>query len=59
MCRSACYLLSVPRTKKSKPKKPLSVKQRASDETLRDELRRFDVNKFGKLLAKAVNPPKW
>jgi hypothetical protein len=44
--------------KQSKPKKPLSEKQRASDEALREELRRFDVNKFGKLLAKAVNLPK-
>jgi hypothetical protein len=44
--------------KRSKPKKPLSEKQRASDEALRDELRRFDVNRFGKLLAKAVNPAK-
>lgn len=44
--------------KRPKKKKPLSEKQRASDEALREELRHFDVNKFGKMLAKAVNPPK-
>jgi len=44
--------------KRSKKKpKPLSEKQRASDEALREELRHFDVKKFGKLLQKAVNPP--
>ncbi len=44
--------------KQSKPKKPLSEKQQTSDEALREELRNFDVKKFGKILAKAVNPPK-
>jgi len=29
--------------------------QRASDEALREELRHFDVKKFGKLLQQAVN----
>jgi hypothetical protein len=43
--------------KRSKPKKPLSAKQAASDEALREELRNFDVKKFGKLLQKAVRPP--
>jgi len=42
--------------KRSKKKKPLSEKQRASDEALREELRHFDVKKFGQLLKKAVNP---
>jgi hypothetical protein len=42
--------------KRSKPKKPLSAKQAASDEALREELRNFDVKKFGKLLQKAVRP---
>jgi hypothetical protein len=44
--------------KRSKPKKPLSAKQAASDEALREELRNFDVKKFGKLLQKAVNPKR-
>jgi hypothetical protein len=44
---------------KAQPKKkPISEKQRASDEALREELRNFDVNRFGKMLAKAVSPPK-
>jgi len=42
--------------KASKKKKPLSAKQAASDEALREELRRFDVKKFGELLKKAVKP---
>jgi hypothetical protein len=42
--------------KRSKTKKPLSAKQAASDEALREELRNFDVKKFGKLLQKAVRP---
>jgi len=43
--------------KRSKPKKPLSAKQAASDEALREELRKFDVKKFDKALEKAVRPP--
>jgi hypothetical protein len=39
--------------KRSKQKKPLSAKQAASDEALRDELRKFDLKKFGKVLDKA------
>ena len=47
--------------KHSKKKKPLSEKQAASDEKLRDELRNFDVNKFDKALEKtwqSGNPKK-
>jgi len=40
--------------KPAKKKKPISAKQRASDEKLRDELRRFDLKKFDKALDKAV-----
>jgi hypothetical protein len=40
----------------SKPKKPLSEKQRESDEKLREELRNFDIKKFDKLFDKAINP---
>jgi hypothetical protein len=41
-------------TPKKKPKKPVSEKQRASDEKLRAELRNFDLKKFDKALEKAV-----
>ena len=40
--------------KPSKPRKPISEKQRASDEKLREELRHFDLKKFDKALEKAV-----
>ncbi len=42
--------------KRSKKKKPISEKQRASDEALREELRNFDLKKFDKALVKAINP---
>ena len=42
--------------KPSKPKKPISEKQRAKDEELREELRHFDLKKFDKLLEKAIRP---
>jgi hypothetical protein len=41
-----------------KKKKPLSEKQRESDEKLREELRNFDLRKFDKALDKAVSPSK-
>jgi hypothetical protein len=44
--------------KSPKKKKPLSEKQRASDEKLREELRNFNLKKFDKVLGKAVNPRK-
>jgi len=46
--------------KPSKPKKPITEKQREADEKLREELRNFDLGKFDKLLEKAVRtlPPK-
>jgi hypothetical protein len=44
--------------KTSKKKKPLSAKLRAGDEKLRDELRHFDLKKFDKALAKAIQPAK-
>jgi hypothetical protein len=40
--------------RQSKKKKPLSEKQRASDEKLRDELRHFDLKKFDQALGKAI-----
>ncbi len=40
--------------KPSKKKKPLSEKQRASDEALREELRNFDLKKFDAALEKAI-----
>jgi hypothetical protein len=43
----------VPR-RKSPKKKPISDKQRAADEKLRDELRHFDLKKFDKLLEKTI-----
>jgi len=42
--------------KPAKKKKPISEKQRASDEKLRDELRRFDLKKFDKALERVVKP---
>jgi hypothetical protein len=44
--------------KQSKPKKPISEKQRASDEKLREELRHFDLKNFDKALEKAVRPSR-
>jgi hypothetical protein len=44
--------------KQSKPKKPLSEKQRESDEKLRDELRHFDLKKFDKALDRAIKTNK-
>jgi len=44
--------------KPSKQKKPLSEKQRKSDEELRDALKRFDLKKFDKALGRAIAPKK-
>lgn len=44
--------------KASKKKKPLSEKQRASDEKLREELRHFDLKQFDKALDKAIRPKR-
>jgi hypothetical protein len=41
-----------------KKKKPLSEKQRESDEKLRQELRNFDLKKFDEVLDKAIKPPE-
>jgi hypothetical protein len=41
----------------AKKKKPISAKQRESDEKLREELRNFDLKKFDKALDKAVKIP--
>ena len=41
-----------------KKRKPLSEKQRESDEKLREELRNFDLKKFDKALDKAIAPKK-
>jgi hypothetical protein len=38
------------RTKQSKPKKPISEKQRADDERLRRELERADPEQFKRLV---------
>ncbi|HEY6418020.1 MAG TPA: hypothetical protein VIX59_03370 [Candidatus Binataceae bacterium] len=43
---------------KSKKKKPISEKQRESDEKLREQLRHFDLKKFDKALEKAVTAKK-
>jgi hypothetical protein len=40
----------------AKKKKPLSEKQRESDEKLREELRNFDLRTFDKALDKAIKP---
>ncbi|MGD0288653.1 MAG: hypothetical protein ABSC63_03205 [Candidatus Binataceae bacterium] len=40
-----------------KKKKPISEKQRESDEKLREELRNFDLKKFDEALDKAIKPP--
>ena len=48
----------MPRTRKSKkPAKPISEKQRAKDNELREQLRHFDLKKFDTLLEKAISPP--
>jgi hypothetical protein len=44
--------------KQSKPKNTVSEKQRASDEKLRAELRRFDLKKFDGILEQAIRPKK-
>jgi hypothetical protein len=46
----------VPRKRPAKPKKPISAKTRAADDALRAELRKFDLKKFDKALAKAIKP---
>jgi hypothetical protein len=43
--------------KQSKPKKPLSEKQRASDDALREELRHADMKKFDKLMERTLSSP--
>ena len=37
-----------------KPAKPIGENQRASDDELRESLRHIDLNKFDKLLEKAI-----
>jgi ISXO2-like transposase domain len=37
--------------------KPISDKQRAKDEKLREELRHFDIKKFDKMIEKTFQPP--
>jgi len=44
--------------KPAKKKKPISEKQRASDEKLKEELRKFDLRKFEKALEKAITTPR-
>ena len=46
------------RKKPSKKPKPISEKQRAEDEKLREELRHFDLKKFDEALEKAIANPK-
>jgi hypothetical protein len=47
----------VPTTRRTRQaKKPISDKQRAADESLKEELKHFDVNKFDQLLEKAIKP---
>jgi len=46
--------------KKARPKqrrKPVSTKTRAADDALREELRKFDLRKFDRVLDKAITPP--
>jgi hypothetical protein len=45
---------------KAQPKKtkPISEKQRESDEKLREELRNFDLKKFDTALEKAIKPTR-
>jgi hypothetical protein len=38
-----------------KPAKPISERQRAKDEQLREELRNFDLKKFDEALEKAID----
>jgi len=38
----------------AKKRKPISAKTRAADDALREELRRFDLKKFDRALAKAI-----
>ena len=42
--------------KPRKPQKLIGAKQRAKDEKLREELRRFDIKQFDKALEKAIGP---
>ena len=39
----------------AKKKKPISEKQRESDEKLREQLRNFDLKKFDEVLDKAID----
>jgi hypothetical protein len=43
-------------TKNLKPPKPITSKQRESDEKLRDLLRNADMKQFDKALEKAIRP---
>ena len=38
--------------------KPISEKQRAEDDKLREQIRQIDLKKFDKALEKAINPKK-
>jgi hypothetical protein len=43
-------------TKQPKPKKPITQKQRESDEKFRELLRNADLKQFDKALEKAIKP---
>ena len=43
--------------KKHRAAKPLTEKQRASDDALREVLRTADLKAFDKILTKAIRPP--
>jgi hypothetical protein len=42
--------------KRSKPPKPISEKQRAEDEKLREELRNADLKRFDEAMGKMMKP---
>ena len=44
--------------KRKKPPKPISAKQRAADDELREKIKRIDLDQFDKLLEKAIHPSK-
>jgi hypothetical protein len=44
--------------KQSKPKKPITEKQRKSDDELRERLKSFDIKVLDRFLEKAVKPQK-
>jgi hypothetical protein len=44
--------------KRGQKRKPISEKQRAEDNKLREQLRYIDLKMFDKALGKAINPKK-